>query len=506
MSFWTGFATGLAKSVDTSLQNAMDKRDKELSRAKTFWQQRQAQKLDQKEAYDERAENALKRMIREAGGDVTLGLAAYNAAGGDADSVESYIKSIDKTRELKGDFDLLDNLDLQGYKKGDIVTEESAALQSVRKQMKGIDASNIQIDDPLSKIGLGLRGGAAEKIAGEINSMIEPEVVESISNIPGVKIDRSNMVDAEMYRAEVAKNAPNLDQQLEKNITDILKLDKTSDTYQDDLFELESQQATILAAKSAAQAIEDGVKNKGTKLTEFMSLHRVNRDNAATTANYSPPKAGVAASARRIGPDGIAEQLTGVAATEYYQQELQRENIKFIKNNLIDENGDFVSSDAEAMVNGYGDLNDAYTIVKREIAEAKAAGDTGSDADEVSDAASAASSAAAANQQKQNAAAASKYGTPQSLASQKASKAATAEDLLNVLKIIFPDSDPAALKNIADTEFAKAKATKSAAATELGALYADPPMPLTNLTPGSNAYNEWLATYGDTHNPDGTRK
>ena len=209
--------------------------------------------------------------------------------------------------------------------------------------MKGIDASNIQIDDPLSKIGLGLRGGAAEKIAGEINSMIEPEVVESISNIPGVKIDRSNMVDAEMYRAEVAKNAPNLDQQLEKNITDILKLDKTSDTYQDDLFELESQQATILAAKSAAQAIEDGVKNKGTKLTEFMSLHRVNRDNAATTANYSPPKAGVAASARRIGPDGIAEQLTGVAATEYYQQELQRENIKFIKNNLIDENGDFVS-------------------------------------------------------------------------------------------------------------------------------------------------------------------
>ena len=297
MTFWTGFATGLAKSVDTSLQNAMDKRDKELSKAKTFWQQRQAQKLDQKEAYDERAENALKRMITEAGGDVTLGLAAYNAAGGDADSVESFIKSIDKTIQLKGSYDLLKNLDLQGYKKGDVVTEESAAFQSVRKQMKGIDASNIKIDDPLSKIGLGLKGGAAEKVAGEINSMIEPEVVESLSNIPGVKIDRSNMVDAEMYRAEVAKNAPSLDKQLEKNVTDILKLDKNSDTYQDDLFKLESQQATILAAKSAAQAIEDGVKGKGTKLAQLITMHKGNRDNARKNTNFSEQVGGVAARA-----------------------------------------------------------------------------------------------------------------------------------------------------------------------------------------------------------------
>ena len=461
MSFWTGFATGLAKSVDTSLQNAMDKRDKELSRAKTFWQQRQAQKLDQKEAYDARAENALKRMIREAGDDVTLGLAAYNAAGGDADSVESYIKSIDKTRQLKGRFDLLENLDLQGYKKGDVVTEESAALQSVRKQMQGIDKSNIKVADLPGPFAI--RGGAAEKVAGEINSMIEPEVVESISNIPGVKIDRSNMVDAEMYRAEVEKNAPSLDKQLDKNIIDILKLDKTSDTYQDDLFELESQQAIIIAAKSTAKAIDDGVKNKGTTLKEFMSLHRVNRDNAATGANYSPPKAGVAATAKRIGPNGNEEQLTGVDATAHYQQELQKENIKFIKNNLIDENGDFVSTDAEAMIKGYGDLNDAYTVVQREIAEAKAAGDTGSDAGEVSDAASAAASAAAANQQKQNTAAA-RYGTPQSLASQKASKAATAKDLENVLKLIFPDADPAELKNIAETEFAKANVDSGLAA------------------------------------------
>ena len=101
MSFWTGFGTGLAKSVDQGLQKAMAKRDDELSRAKTFWQTRQAQKLDQKEAYDARAEKALRRMIQEAGDDASLGLAAFNAAGGDPDSVEAFIKRIDKKRANK---------------------------------------------------------------------------------------------------------------------------------------------------------------------------------------------------------------------------------------------------------------------------------------------------------------------------------------------------------------------------------------------------------------------
>ena len=42
-SFGTGLVTGLASSVDKSLQNAMDKRDEEMSAARKFWQTRQAQ-------------------------------------------------------------------------------------------------------------------------------------------------------------------------------------------------------------------------------------------------------------------------------------------------------------------------------------------------------------------------------------------------------------------------------------------------------------------------------
>jgi hypothetical protein len=141
MSFWTGFGTGLAKSVDQGLQKAMSKRDDELSRAKTFWQTRQAQKLDQKEAYDARAEKALRRLIRETGSS-TLGLAAFNAAGGDADGAEDFLKNVDATRNAGETYNIRENLNLpKDYKAGDDI-EESAALKSVRMQMKGIDADS----------------------------------------------------------------------------------------------------------------------------------------------------------------------------------------------------------------------------------------------------------------------------------------------------------------------------------------------------------------------------
>ena len=202
MSFWTGFTTGLAKSVDQGLQKAMSKRDDELSRAKTFWQTRQAQKLDQKEAYDSRAEKALRRMIQEAGDDASLGLAAFNAAGGDPDSVEAFIKRIDNTRANKGTYSLLDSLkdaDGQPITAGENAIGMEAAIKSVRMQMKGIDASNIKIDDPLSKFGLGLKGGSAQAAADSVNTLIPPEKVEQLTGIPKATLDMSNMLQAEKY-------------------------------------------------------------------------------------------------------------------------------------------------------------------------------------------------------------------------------------------------------------------------------------------------------------------
>jgi len=207
-SFSKGLVTGLATSVDKSLRNAMDKRDEEMSAARRFWQTRQIQKLDLKEEHDRRATKALDRLIREADGDVALGLAAYQAAGNNPDDVEKYLVKIDAVRDAKGTFKLKDSLILpEGYEAGKVTVDREAAMSSVGMSLKAVDASNIAINDPLSKIGLGLKGGASQDIANKINSLVPPSEVTEVEGLSGVQLDMSKMLAAEQYAQDQAKFA-----------------------------------------------------------------------------------------------------------------------------------------------------------------------------------------------------------------------------------------------------------------------------------------------------------
>jgi len=202
MSFWTGFGTGLAKSVDQGLQKAMSKRDDELSRAKTFWQTRQAQKLDQKEAYDARAEKALRRLIRETGSS-TLGLAAFNAAGGDADGAEDFLKEVDATRKQGLKYDIRANLQLpEGFEVGEDMAKEKAFGQ-VRQQLKGVDKERIDIADPLKGTMFALKGGA-EEVASQTNKMFTPTAApDPVTGLPTATFDRSGLITAKEYQQTV---------------------------------------------------------------------------------------------------------------------------------------------------------------------------------------------------------------------------------------------------------------------------------------------------------------
>ena len=196
-SFGTGLVTGLATSVDKSLQDALDKRDSEMSSARKFWQTRQAQKLDLAEAEDRRSEKALNRLIKEANGDVALGFAAYQAAGGDVDSVENFIARMDATKEAKGTFSLTDALTIpEGYDAG---LKREDAFSAIRTPISGVSASAIDIDDPLANIGLGLRGGAANRVADKVNNLIPPQEVTRIEGFEGASLDMSKMLEAEEY-------------------------------------------------------------------------------------------------------------------------------------------------------------------------------------------------------------------------------------------------------------------------------------------------------------------
>ena len=101
MSFWTGFTTGLAGSVDRALQGAMEQDRNELSRAKRFWRERRAQKLDReqekKEAYDEKAEKAYNFLADELG-DTTMAYAVMKKLGG-ADEALAYVDKVKAKRD-----------------------------------------------------------------------------------------------------------------------------------------------------------------------------------------------------------------------------------------------------------------------------------------------------------------------------------------------------------------------------------------------------------------------
>lgn len=507
MSFWTGFGTGLAKSVDQGLQKAMSKRDEELSRAKTFWQTRQAQKLDQKEAYDARAEKALRRLIRETGSS-TLGLAAFNAAGGDADGAEAFLQNVDATRDAGETYNIRDNLKLpEGYKAGDDI-EESAALKSVRMQMKGIDATNVKIDDPLSKFGLGLKGGAAQRVADEVNSLIEPEIVETLNNIPNVTIDRSGFVSAIDRKREIENSIPGLDKQLGINTSKIVNLDKNSPTYDEDLEALEDETAKIILAKTmASKADEAGSATSGTKLTEYLSMSKTIRTDVDDELGYTAGSGGTAPSIQR-GPDGT--ELSGDAAISYRNRVLAERNEAFVRNNLVDENGEPVSADADAAIRGKG----AFTnIVKRIKAEALA---SKKDGDETP-------------KPKIPTAASAGYDTEDKIKGDLAGFVewkVSSQPTLNTLKGLDWMSNYLTGLNVSPAEIAaildpmadkiNADAAARAAAEKARPKYGgkkpaakatkNAPIPLNNLTPGSKAHSEWIATYGKTHNPDGTPK
>jgi hypothetical protein len=205
MSFWTGFGTGLAKSVDQGLQKAMSKRDDELSRAKTFWQTRQAQKLDQKDKYDARAEKAMRRMITEAGGDTTLALAAWNAAGGDADGNEKFLERLDATRASKGKFDLTDAIVMpDDYVKGDNKYSSEDLIKSVGMNLPEFDKSRVSVSDFGKGTMFALRKDAGQEVADSLSDMT-PEKVTAITDGPKASLDMSKMLEAEEYARGVAK-------------------------------------------------------------------------------------------------------------------------------------------------------------------------------------------------------------------------------------------------------------------------------------------------------------
>lgn len=371
-SFGTGLVTGLASSVDKSLRAAMDKRDSELSAARQFWQQRQAQKMDLAEARDKRTNSALDRMIDEMDGDVAKGVAAFKAAGGSVEQVESFISALDETRNSGLEYNVQDKLKLDGVdlsQYGDLTREK--AYKGFATEVKGVD---IQMQDTglLSNIGLGMKD-MGKGISESINKLIPAREREAIEGITGGVLDRSGLITSERYKREVLAAIPKMKTQMSANLyqinngKDLMNKDLT----EADITNLELENARLVTQIGNLAKAEAAATDSGPTLTEISSRYRdglselrrelgFSKDATTGIMLIQPPEGGV---------------LEGPDAQAYWKKQKNAWKSDFVKTNIFDASGSYVSGDADFAARSLG-LGNVASSVRESLVQAPPAEDT----------------------------------------------------------------------------------------------------------------------------------
>ena len=384
--FAKGLVKGLAGSIDRNLQMAISRRQDDVSRAKTFWMTRQAQKLDAAEEHDRMAEKHLNRLINEFGGDVSKGLAAYKALGGDVDSVGKYIDDLDETRQAGISYNIADKFKFDGVDLSQFADlSRKQALGAVSMEIKPLD---IQYTDTsgLSKIGLGLKD-AGKDISASVNQLI-PErdfaEVRALTDTLRGKFDPSGLkagvefsMKQQQHRATMAANIPSLEKQLSQNI---LEIAKTTDS--DKLKKLQDKQTLLITTIESVAKAKD--PSSGEVSISVLSRSYDNMlDQTESSAGFSTSD-GVT-----IVDPTTGQRVFGEDALKVYAPIKKAAEKQFIINNIL--NADqtaFRSKDAEAMVRlkGLSSLVDEVlneAKLRRETAEALRVGEA---SDEIGDA------------------------------------------------------------------------------------------------------------------------
>jgi len=345
--FGTGLVEGLAEGVDQSLRNAMDKRDKELSRARTFWETRQAQKMDLADAHDERAGDALDKLINEFGGDTAKGLAAYQAIGGNVDDVEDYLAQVKDTRNKLGSYDITEKLNLDGIDLSQFADlSRDQAFSSIRKEVGGV---NVEMEDSglLSKIGFGKDLGA--EVSADVNELMPARKYDEITEFAAATLDRAGLVGTEEYARKVALETMAGKPRYDYNLRQIATGD-LSPEQKDALREENSQ--LLLGSKLWEEAKDTSASSNFTTLTELTSQYKTWKQGVLEDIGYVPGKPGQAAIAYKPDENGKLQQVTSDAAVDFRDKHLTEELGPWIKANLLDENGEPINVDAQAMITG----------------------------------------------------------------------------------------------------------------------------------------------------------
>ena len=221
MSFWTGFSTGLASSIDRGLQSSMERRRDELSSAKKFWMQREATKREKyeakKEKTDEEALAGYRSLLEGFNGDATKAKAAFDSlaeSGGGVAGVTSYLTKARERADQLGSYDI--SLDFKDFKEGDTAYTggEAGLLMPEYKgtQFKaatyGVGTS--KIDEFFGRTGADTDTARLEKQMN-VGFDAKPATAPAASTGSFGSVDRSRLSAAQKYKEDTEDRSMKLE-------------------------------------------------------------------------------------------------------------------------------------------------------------------------------------------------------------------------------------------------------------------------------------------------------
>jgi len=243
----------------------------------------------------------------------------------------------------------------------------------------------------------------------------------------------------------------------------------------------------------------DTASTSGTKLTEYLSMSRTIKSDVDTELGYTPGGSGIAPSITN-GPQG---ELSGPDAVAYRNKIIAQRNEDFVRNNLVDENGEPVSADADAAIRGKGAFS---SIAKRIKAEAQARKDDG-EGDGTGTAGKAPSVEMPFEKQK-IAVQANPMGALTKFMKVNGAKA-TPDAMLNLLrKYEYSDDEAIGLiqEVMKQNQPAPSKPSFADLTNKQTSVAKVAPRPSGSDQASQYAANDWDNQFAATHNPDGTPK
>ena len=263
--FGSGLATGLATSVSKSLTDAMDRREEELSKARVFWQTRQAQKQDTVDAENKRIKSAYETITREMGGDAAKGLAAYQAIGGNINDVEGYLSELKLTKATQSNYSLQDKLDFDKLNLGDYGDFTfDKGFESIKSELTAPDINYVEAPSLLTAIGL---GQDSDKVGKSLQQQVEQLIPTSERTDAGIG---AATVTGDLYEGTYTREKA--------------KREREAKTFQQ----------SILRATSELRELEEGTLEHTKKLEELESIYNAVRQYNALSSKVDTNKATVA--------------------------------------------------------------------------------------------------------------------------------------------------------------------------------------------------------------------